>query len=109
MKLLIAIVHKEDADNLINALTQKKYHATFIESSGGFLKNKNTTIFLGIDNKKVPDVLGVIKKNCKSRKEYVSPAPAVIEPGEFLMPSSVEVRVGGATVFILNIEKCERL
>lgn len=109
MKLLIAVVHKEDTDELIETLTQKKYPATCLESSGGFLKNKNTTIFLGIEDKKIPDVLSIIKKICKSRKEYVSPAPAVIEPGEFLMPSSVEVKVGGATVFILNIEKCEKL
>lgn len=109
MKLLIAVVHHEDTDNLIQALTQKKYQATRIESSGGFLRDKNTTIFLGVDNKKVPDVLKIIKANCKSRTEYMSPAPSIVEPGEFFMPTSVKVKIGGATVFILNIEKQERL
>ncbi len=109
MKLLIAIVHREDADSLIEGLTQKKYQATRIDSSGGFLKGKNATIFLGIEGKKVSDVLKVIRQNCKSRTEYVSPAPPVVEPGEFFMPSSVEIKVGGATVFILPVEKQERL
>ena len=109
MKLLITIVHKEDIDKLVEALTQKKYQATRIDSSGGFLKGKNATIFLGVENKKVPDALKIIKQNCKSRTEYVSPAPPVVEPGEFFMPSSVKVKVGGATVFILPIEKQERL
>lgn len=109
MKLLIAIIHREDVDKLIETLTQKKYQATRIDSSGGFLKGKNATILLGVDDKKVSDVLKIIKQNCKSRTEYVSPAPPVVEPGEFFMPSSVEVKVGGATVFVLPIEKQERL
>jgi uncharacterized protein YaaQ len=109
MKLLTVIVHREDVDNLIEALTQKKYQATRIDSSGGFLKGKNAIVLLGVENKKVSDVLKLIKKNCKSRTEYISPAPSLVEPGEFFMPSPVEVKVGGATVFILKVEKCERL
>jgi uncharacterized protein YaaQ len=109
MKFLIAVVHTEDVDSLIESLTQKKYQATRIDSSGGFLKGKNATIFLGVDDKKVSDVLKIIKTNCKSRTEYVSPAPSLVEPGEFFMPTSVKVKIGGATVFILSIEKHQKL
>jgi len=109
MKLLIAVVHQEDADNLIEALIKKKYQATRIESSGGFLKSKNVTIFLGVEDKKVAEVLKIIKTNCKARNEYLSPAPPVVEPGEFFMPTSIKVKVGGATVFILPVESFKKL
>ena len=109
MKFIVAIIHSEDAENLIDILTQKKYQATRIDSFGGFLKGKNVTIFLGVEHKKVKDVLKIIKANCKSRTEYVSPAPSIVEPGEFFMPTSVEVKMGGATVFILSVEQYKRL
>lgn len=109
MKLLIAIVHPEDADNLIEALKQQKHQVTRLESWGGFLKNKNVTLLLGLKENKVAEVLKIIKSNCRSRTEYISPAPSVAEPGEFFLPTSVKVKVGGATVFILNIERYERL
>ena len=109
MKLLITIVHQEDAENLINELIQKKYPLTKMESSGGFLKGKNITILIAVDDKKVKDVLKVIKENCNERTEYITPAPAVADPGEFLMPTPVKIQVGGATVFIIKIESCEKL
>lgn len=109
MKLLIAIIHPEDASNLISELNENKFPATEIETKGSFLKTKNVTIFLGVEDKKVDDVLKIIRKNCKSRTEYISPAPSLTEPGEFIMPTSVKVKIGGATVFILPVEDFKKL
>ena len=38
MKLVIAIVHAEDAGALVDALTDKEYRVTRLHSTGGFLK-----------------------------------------------------------------------
>lgn len=109
MKLLIAIVHKEDSGNLVDVLIAEKYQVTKLDSVGGFLREKNVTIMLGLENKKVPDVLKIIKKNCRTRTEYITPAPQTTQPGELFVPNPVEVKVGGATVFILKIDEFKQI
>lgn len=109
MKLVTAIVHNEDAATLVDALLEKDYRATRLNSSGGFLKQGNATILVGVDDGRVDAVLELISANCHSRKQFVNPMPPIMEPGEFYMPYPVEVEVGGATVFVLDVERFERL
>ncbi len=109
MKLVAAIVHAEDAGALVDALLEKEYRATRLNSSGGFLKQGNATILIGVEDDQVDAVLALISANCHARKQFVNPMPPIMEPGEFYMPYPVEVEVGGATVFVLPVERFERL
>jgi uncharacterized protein YaaQ len=109
MKLVTAIVHNEDAGNLVDALLEGEYRATRLHSSGGFLKQGNATILVGVEDEQVDAVLQLISANCHSRQQFVNPMPPIMEPGEFYMPYPVEVEVGGATVFVLPVERFERL
>ena len=109
MKLVMAIVHSDDASGLSEALTKRSYRATRINTAGGFLKESNATILLGIEDSQVEEVLGVIKNNCQTRTQYINPLPPVMEPGEFYMPYPVEVQIGGATVFVIEVERFVRL
>lgn len=109
MQLVLAIVHSDDAPGLIDALTKKSYRATRISTAGGFLKESNTTILLGVEADQVDDVLATIQRNCQTRSQYINPLPPVMEPGEFYMPYPVEVQIGGATIFVLEMEDFARL
>ena len=109
VKLVVAIVHNEDAGALVNALLDKEFRATRLQSSGGFLKQSNATIILGVEDADVDEVLGIVRTNCTSRTQVVNPMPPIMEPGEFFMPYPLEVEVGGATVFVLPVERFERL
>ncbi len=109
MKLVAAIVHNEDAGSLVDALLEREYRATRLHSSGGFLKQGNATILVGVEDDRVDDVLGIISNNCHSRRQFVNPMPPILEPGEFYMPYPVEVEVGGATVFVVPVERFERI
>src|SRR5947207_2224471 len=109
VKLVVAIVHSEDAGALVNALLDKEFRATRLQSSGGFLKQSNATIILGVEDADVDEVLGVVRANCTSRTQVVNPMPPIMEPGEFFMPYPLEVEVGGATVFVVPVERFERL
>ncbi|MHB0868191.1 MAG: cyclic-di-AMP receptor [Chloroflexota bacterium] len=109
MKLVVAIVQREDAGTLIDALTEKGYRATRINTAGGFLKEGNATVLVGVEDPAVDEVLSLVEASCNTRTQYINPLPPVMEPGEFYMPYPVEVQVGGATVFVLNVERCERL
>ena len=109
MKLVVAIVHGEDAGALVDALLERQHRATRLQSSGGFLRQSNATILIGAEDDKVEEVLGVVRETCTSRTQVVNPMPPIMEPGEFFMPYPLEVEVGGATVFVLPVERYERL
>jgi uncharacterized protein YaaQ len=109
MKLVVAVVHNEDAGVLVDALLQHEYRATRLHSSGGFLKQGNATVIVGVDDEQVDEVLGLVRENCNARTQIVNPMPPIMEPGEFFMPYPLEVEVGGATVFVLPVERFERL
>jgi uncharacterized protein YaaQ len=107
MKLVMSIINSDDAGRLTTALTEAGYRATTISTTGGFLRQGNTTIFVGTEDEKVPHLMRLIRASCHTRTQFVNPLPPVMEPGEMYMPTPVEVQVGGATVFNLSI--CNRL
>ena len=53
--------------------------------------------------------MSIIAEHCTSRTQVVNPMPPIMEPGEFFMPYPLEVEVGGATVFVMPVERFERL
>ena len=109
MKLVVAIVHSEDAGALVDALLEREYRATRLHSSGGFLKQGNATVIVGVEDDQVEMVMGIVRENCNARTQIVNPMPPIMEPGEFFMPYPLEVEVGGATVFVMPVERFERL
>jgi len=105
IRLIVGIVHSDDANQLIAALRDGGFSSTKISTTGGFLREGNATILVGTDGDKVPTVLDIIKSNCHTRTQYVNPLPPVMEPGELYMPNPVEVQVGGAVIFVLDVER----
>jgi uncharacterized protein YaaQ len=109
MKLIFAVIQGKDSDALLTALRDNGYRCTQINSAGGFLRENNVTILIGVDDQFVPDVLNIVQENCYTRTQYVNPLLPIMEPGEFYVPNPVEVQVGGATVFVLNVRYSERI
>jgi uncharacterized protein YaaQ len=109
VKLVIAIIHKEDAGPLVDALLEREFRATRLHSSGGFLRQSNASLLVGVEDDQVDAVLEVIRDNCVSRTQVVSPLPPIMEPGEFYLPYPTEVTVGGAVVFVVPVDRYERL
>lgn len=109
MKLIIAIVHDEDAGDLIQDLTSKQFRITKLATTGGFLKAGNTTLLIGAEDEDVDKIIDIIKSNCQSRKEILpSSSPITAATGVFIS-YPVEVTVGGATVFVVDVEKHVKL
>ncbi|MDU5081326.1 cyclic-di-AMP receptor [Tissierella carlieri] len=104
MKLIICIVQDQDAGALIDDLTEKEFRVTKLSSTGGFLKSGNTTLLIGVEEEEVPSVIKVIEENCKTR-ELTTSLLTVTMPGDTYIPFPLEVKVGGATLFILDVEK----
>ena len=109
MKLFIAIVQDEDADGLAAALVEEGFRFTRLSTAGGFLRRGNVTFLLGVEQERIGALLAVVRRNAKTRMQIASPIPAMMEPGELAVPYPVEVQVGGATMFVFDVERFERL
>lgn len=108
MKLLVCIVQDADVNALVEDLTEQKFRLTKLSSSGGFLKAGNTTLLIGVEENDLDKALGIIEENCKTR-EITTSLLTVTMPGDAFIPYPLEVKVGGATVFILDVEKFVRI
>ncbi len=107
MKLLVAIINNEDGGNVTSSLTKAGYAITKLATVGGFLHSGNTTMLIGAEDEKVEDILSIIGKYSKQRQKLI---PAAISAGmEIFTSMPVEVTVGGATIFILDVERFIRL
>ena len=109
MKLVFAVVQGKDADSLLAALLEADYRVTLINSAGGFLQERNATLLVGVDDEQVEDVVRIVKQNCYTRTQFVNPLLPIMEPGELYIPNPVEVQVGGAAVFVCDVERHERI
>lgn len=107
MKLIIAIVHSDDAQAVVTEIAMAGYSATKLSTTGGFMRAGNTTLLIGVDEEKVDEVIELIRKRAKSHKQVVSGFPGKSEGSVSAMP--VEVKVGGATVFVVDVDKFVKL
>ncbi len=108
-KLVIAIVQDEDANSLNESLTQGGFGLTRINTAGGFLRQGNVSFLIGTPAARLAELLTIIRANCQTRTQYVNPIPPIMEPGEFYIPYPVEVQVGGANVFVIDLDRHERI
>ncbi len=108
MQLILAIVQDEDAAPVIEALTGEGFRATRINTVGGFLRKGNATVLVGVERERLHRALLIVRDNCETRTEYFVPtAPG--EVGEPYPLDPIQVQVGGATIFVLDCERFERL
>ena len=105
IKLVISIVSDKDASHLLNELVQKGYRTTKLASTGGFLREGNTTMLIGVEKERVDDVISIISTICQSRKQIVTPISSLPGPAEPFAAYPMEITVGGATVFVIDVEQ----
>ncbi|MEX1022733.1 MAG: cyclic-di-AMP receptor [Dehalococcoidia bacterium] len=108
-KLVMMIVSDTDADQLMAGLVEQGFPVTKIGSTGGFLRRGNVTVFSGVSEGQVDGVLALVTEICHARKEFV-PVQTLpfIGDGSF-SAEPIEVRVGGAIVFVLDVDRFQRI
>ena len=103
MKLIIAIINKDDSSEVSGALTRERFSVTKLATTGGFLMSGNITLLIGTDDEKVDQAISIISTHSKSRTELV---PSTATYGIGITTSfPQEVTVGGATIFVVDVEK----
>jgi uncharacterized protein YaaQ len=108
MKLIIAVVQKDDASVLSSTLIENGFYVTKLSTTGGFLKIGNVTLLIGAKESEIEEIKSIIKNICKSRKQIVS-APVTYSYTEGAdVTCDVSVKVGGATLFVLDVDEFEK-
>lgn len=95
MKLIIAVVQNDDANDVVDALLEAEFRTTRLASTGGFLRRGHTTMMIGVEDPQVDVVIDIIRQKTHSRSQRSEGGPTV--------------QVAGATVFVLDLESYERL
>ncbi|NLW15527.1 MAG: transcriptional regulator [Erysipelothrix sp.] len=107
MKLVLAIVANDDASSVTSSLNNENFTVTRLATTGGFLKAGNTTIIVGVEASEVDRCLEILERECEKRTEVV-PSSASYDMGRFAS-FPIEVQVGGATVFVIDVEQFHKL
>lgn len=105
MKLILAIVQNKDSGRLASQFVDQNIRATKLSTTGGFLKEGNTTFIIGISEKRVDEVLDLIKETCQAREQYMTPPISLDMAMDTQLPYPIEIQVGGATVFVMPIDQ----
>jgi uncharacterized protein YaaQ len=70
---------------------------------GGFLHEAMVTMIVGMTQQRLPNFFSLVRETCPSRTRYVPMGVELsLSPG---YPMMIEARVGGATVFVLPVER----
>lgn len=102
MKLVMAIIKDDDVFNIMNELSAAGYGVTKLASTGGFLKVGNTTLICGVEDNQVDNVIEIIKKEGHSKNQLIGGINTYTTD---YAQSQVEISIGGATIFVLDVDK----
>ena len=107
MKLIIAIVNNDDSAVVASALTKENFTVTKLSTTGGFLMVGNTTFLIGTEENRISLAKEIIRKYSKTRTHSTETTSSF---GRGFADGALgnDVTVGGATVFVLNIEDAEK-
>ena len=111
MKMIMAIIGSEDADDLVYELNQNSFFVTKLSTMGGFLeKKKSTTLMLGVDDSRVEEAITIIKKMSGTREQLVYTPPTMAgnccPTVDMTVP--MNMKVGGSTIFVMNVEDFQK-
>ncbi|HLA98132.1 MAG TPA: cyclic-di-AMP receptor, partial [Anaerolineales bacterium] len=102
--LIAAVIQEQDVENALSALAKLGVSVTSLPSSGGFLRQRNTTLLIGLADGQEETTLKAIQRSCSQRVEYLS-EPILGFPNGLSAP--IPITVGGATIFAFEVERSE--
>lgn len=103
MKLLIAVINSDDSHIVLDEITKAGFYATKLSTTGGFLRAGNLTLLMGVEDEKVDELLEILRTNCRKREELTPVVPTY--SSGFVNAIPVKITVGGATVFVLDVDQ----
>jgi uncharacterized protein YaaQ len=106
-RLAILNVSGEQGDNLVADLAKEKFTITVINSAGGLIQEPEVSLLIGFHSERFPNLLDIVRKDCQRYRKYIS-AKGFMQ-GEMAGLPMVEVELGGAQLYLMNVERFEQI
>jgi uncharacterized protein YaaQ len=103
-RLLSAVIQEQDLENALSSLTKLGFYVTHLPSKGGFLGRRSITLLIGFAEGQEKVAFEALSSSCKKRVEYVT---RPLASGPVPLPNPIPVNVGGATIFVFEVERYE--
>jgi len=106
-QLVIATVAGAQAGVLTDMLVRDGFYVTQLDSSGGILREATVSLLVDLDQERLPSLLEHVHECCPTYRRFI---PAHVEaPLLEIQPMMIEAEMGGATVYVLDVERFEQL
>jgi uncharacterized protein YaaQ len=105
-RLIFAVIQEQDVEAATNALNRAGFTLTHLSSSGGFLGRRNATLLIGLNAGQEEKVSKILYQSCRTRIEYVT---LPLEGTPMPLPTPTPITVGGATLFVFDVERFEEV
>ncbi len=104
--LMLAVLQEQDVEAATRALEPLGASVVYMASAGGFLGRRNATVLVALPEGGDEGALKALERSCRQRVEYMT---MPLEGSPLPMPTPIPVTVGGATVFMLPVERFEEI
>ena len=91
---------------MLRGLIKSGFAATFMESRGGMLRQAQYMLFIALEEEREDEVLEIIRETCHSQVSIKKDESESSQTSPFILPEE-KAKVGGAVVFIWDIERVE--
>lgn len=106
-QLVLATISGEQTAELVLQLTQAGYYVTMVDSRGGLLDERTSTLLIGLQRGQGPALLETLRTECRTRRRLI---PAQLEtPLASAQTLMIEAETGGAIIYLFDVERFEAL
>ena len=104
MKMVMAVVPKDAAEDVLHALIFAGHTATFSSSRGGVLRQAQVMLMIAVAAEELSKVLGLIRANCHTKVKVASDES---KTSFFPKAQGGEAEVGGAAIAVWELDSFE--
>lgn len=107
-KMVMAVVSRDQADQVLAKLIRAGYGATFTDSRGGMLRQAQKILYIATSAESVDDVLSIIRSACRTSVAVTEQLSGESE-GHIrdAIPETAEAELGYAVVFVWDLDRFE--
>lgn len=106
-QLFLITVAGEQMSDLTQALNREGFYVTVMDSSGGLIDERLSTLLIGLNHARQAVLLEHIRDKCRTRRRLI---PTPLEtPSLSFQPMMIEAETGGAVVYVLDVDHFEQL
>ena len=105
-QIVFVIVTGRQAEELMQVLVRERFYFTRMESAAPFFQEPTVCLLVGLNSSRLSNLLELISQACPPHKEYM---PVQFTPPTGFPPMSmIETQVGGALVYIAEVDRFEQ-